>query len=70
MGKSWLIHPCQAIDLISGPISTHTGSAPVKIMGSVGHTDFKNNRDNLGSDLIVVIRMLDCSPCFLSGPDY
>lgn len=37
--------------------------------GPVGHTDFKTNKDNLGSDLTVVIRMVDRSPCFLSGSD-
>lgn len=30
--------------------------------GLVGRTDFKTNRDNLGSDLTVVIRMVDHPP--------
>lgn len=66
-----MMDPCQPRTLTdSSPSLILKWHALVKILDPVGHTDIKNDRGDLGDDLTVVIRMLECSPRFLSGSDW
>lgn len=64
------MQPCQPRTLTdSSPYLSLKWYALVKILDPISYTDTKNDRGDLGGDLAVVIRMLECSPRFLSGSD-